>query len=349
MLISSSGDSQDAAYYKVAMVLPWAGLAACLLIASPKSLASLQGEPGEAQLIPLFYHNSHDSMMGHVDTEIRVSIPQSVGFDTLLALTTPHIEHPSSESSLNPVLNAAKSLNQTRMDAYIHVYCFDSYGNLLSGRNIKVSVDDVATIKASDLMPDGKLGYMIITTQSGSIGRTADFAFSADAWLLNRKARADTMDVPWAVSIPTFAMADAADTPGEPWPTGDNNVVESLSATGNARGVNAAPIFTGIRTTASGNKNSIRVIDLALAEPAYGTDFALLAYWNQGQLTIQKSFDTGFKKWYLPQPSAIAGQGGRGAAIAFSILCNTREDGDFRQIVPQVSMLAHDRGRFMGI
>lgn len=319
-----------------------------LLLGATEALAAVEAAPGEAQLIPLFYYNSHDTLLGQVDTEVRVTVPQSVGIDVILSLTTPHIEHPPFETDLNPVLNVAPSPGNARPDSFINAFYINADGTTISNRTYAVSVDDVVLIKASELMPDGRLGYLIITTKSGGSGKNADFAFSADAWLMNRLTPGDVKTIPWAVRIPTFAMSDGADTPGEAWPTADNNVVELFSSTGNARGINAAPIFSGIRTTAADSASSLRVIDLALAEPSLGIDAALLVFWNEGKLTVQQSYGSGFVKWFLPQPAALAGQNGRGAAAAFSILLATMDVDSFRQTVPAVSLLAQDRGRFLG-
>lgn len=323
------------------------GLATLVSLGMTDAMASVEAVPGEAQLIPLFYYHTHDSLLGQVDTEVRITVPQSVGVDEVLSLTTPHVDHPPFESDLNPVLNVAAAPGKSNLDSSINAFYINADGTIISNRTYAVSVDDVVLIKASDLMPNGRLGYMIITTKSGSAGKNANFAFSAEAWLVNRSAAGDAKN-PWAVRIPTFAMSDAADSPGDAWPTGDNNVVELFSATGNARGINAAPIISGIRTTAADSMTSLRVIDLALAEPAQGTDSALLVFWNEGKLAIQQRSGSGFVKWFLPQPAATAGQNGRGAVAAFSILLAAVDDGGLQKMVPKLSILAHDRGRFLG-
>jgi len=262
-----------------------ASVAGALGVASMPSHAIIQGVPGEAQLIPLFYHNANDPALGEVDTVIRITVPRSLGTDAVLALTAPNVSPtlpPESEQADKfPALAPNFDVLPTYGDSRLHAYYMNVKSEEITNRTIPVTADDVVFLQASDTMPvnpdnpDDAKGYVIVTTAAGYAGRDANFAFFADAWLTIRPIVGTQL--PRVVNIPTFAMSDSADaSDGSSVPTADNNVVE-ITPEGDPL---ASPIHTGIRTT-SIYAGSVRVIDLALSDRNDDDNLGTLwVWWN---------------------------------------------------------------------
>jgi len=256
-----------------------ASVAGALGVASMPSHAIVQGVPGEAQLIPLFYANSNDPALGEVDTVIRVTVPRSLGSDAVLTLTAPNVTPatpPASEQADKfPVLAPNYDVLPTYPGSAIHAYYMSTQSEEITNRTIPVTADDVVFLSASERLPDGTKGYVVLTTAAGYAGNDADFAFFADAWLTIRPNIGTQL--PRVVNIPTFAMSDSADAPDSTSvPTADNNVVE-ITESGDPA---ASPIHTGIRTT-SIYPGSVRVIDLSLTDRNDDDNLGTLwVWWN---------------------------------------------------------------------
>jgi hypothetical protein len=240
------------------------GVTAGLAAVSMPSQALITGAAGEALLVPLVvYGGLGTSFDPFVNTVIRVTIPSTVGFDTIPnEFTAPHTTPTNPGPTLFP---ADKDLAGGN---YIHWYWFDKRSLHRLNRKVKVTADDVVEInwryEAGTAWVD-QAGYMIIGTEAARSGAAANFAMYGDAWLL--------FDDPTTVRTftayqPVLPMSDGADGPqGTPV-----SVDDQVKYTAGGIPRNASPLISGMRTNRSdGDLSDATVWDLALSDRTFPT------------------------------------------------------------------------------
>jgi len=255
------------------------------LAGSMSANAILQGLPGEAQLIPLAYSTgllAVDASLNFqpVDTVVRFVTARSVGGDTLIQFTAPHVQQgnplatqPNGVESLpSPGWGAAGTTANA-----IHWILLDTRSQHLDNASIPVTADDVAVFSLSSRVPGlgggPVLGYLVAVTEAAYNGTAnANFAFFADAFLTIGPVAAPVA----VVTIPTLALADGADTLG-----GTPSVFNEVQELGLQPNVNASPIAAGIRTSGS---LPWRVVDLTLNRNDLTTNGTLTVVWNDRNL-----------------------------------------------------------------
>ncbi|MGH8558199.1 MAG: hypothetical protein ACRESZ_12210 [Methylococcales bacterium] len=278
------------------------GALAALSLGSMPARAMILSDVGEAHLVPFVLADSTPVCIPgsvvpplcpggaggagpsgpfSINTAVKITVPKSVGNDTIPHFFTaiwttptngPNCTPPGSftftgcEDPGDPDLVPSNQVSWFFLDrTSVH---------RLNG-NIRVTPDDVAVIDwgvtlrqngAQSL--DGVPGYLVLTTRAGGLGRVADFSFFAEAWVFlgidisiappnNTGGTFGLVDA----LIPTLAMNDGADTLGNLTPTITNQVIE-LNRNGN---VIASPLYSGIRTNWSdGIPLDITVLDLTL-------------------------------------------------------------------------------------
>lgn len=265
--------------------------------ASMSSQAIITGVPGEAALIPLFYWNQGNrvvdpsttaSGLGNVNTVVRITVPRSIGVDTVTNFfTAPHVT-PNTFQDGGEIQAGLKGYQSG--DLNLHwIFLNENSKHVKNGR-LSGSPDDVDLLTASWLLEEWENtpGYLLVVTEKAYSGRAAaDFAFFADAWLTFEPP--ETMQTPRIVNIPALPLADGQDvsddgnnTPKDvgPYnlPTLTNNVITNTTLVG----INpvASPWVSGIRLVDDGT----RVIDLALTSRWSGHNYGTLA-------VIWKSFN----------------------------------------------------------
>ena len=268
---------------------------------SMSAQAIITGIPGEANLIPLFYfcdttisNTCNDALGGSKNTVVRVTVPRSVGGDTTISFVTPNQTPQTVESVANKALDtvvttiAGAVLNSTLESSNLHWFFLDEQSRHRVNGLVPVSADYLTHIDAQDLLGNAYnnfSGYLVLTTQSASLGtKAADFAFAADAFL----TVAGPITVPSALSIPVLAMSDGVDT--TTYPTLTNNVIEKQNPATPLTFPVVSPLVTGTRTGVVGG-NPLRVLDLPLAERG---DFDnIVVFWNDrnGAVTQALAFD----------------------------------------------------------
>ena len=255
-----------------------AAVVAGLAASSFGAHAALQAVPGEAQLVPLVYHNmpskNYSPMASDIwDTAIRLEVPNSLGKDTVIQITSL-----SSTPTSTPAIESKGQPTDSNGKVALHWYFLDMSSNHVIDGSVSATLDDVAEWWASDFIPANYTGYVVLVNESAVNGGAAKDAFFADAFMVNEGVGLPGVldGLPNVVSIPTYAMDDGVDT--TTYPTPFNNVIESQLFTTAPKFPVASPVHSGIRTNSSVYTNNIRLFDLALADRAYFDN--ILVVWN---------------------------------------------------------------------
>jgi hypothetical protein len=235
--------------------------------------AAITAVPAPAQLIPLFYFN--DTPGNTWDTDVRITVPQAVGADTVIALLAGQLNNINNievDTSWSKPTGAFKPVitdGETRLMNEIHWYWMNNRSEEISNGIIPVSADDTVWISASTVAAafggatSGQAGYLILSNHSAANGGAPQFSFAADAWVENED---NVGGFPNTFSIPVLGLADDVDTTTYPTPT--NNLIENFPAS--ARGPIASPIHTGIRTSTTVAGMKYRVVDLPIHDNNWG-------------------------------------------------------------------------------
>ena len=247
--------------------------------------AVLQGLPGEAQLVPFVYANDavDPVLNAEVNTIIRFVVPRSVGQDTMIQFTAPHVmqggplsTQPNGRESTNSPGLAELTPGIPRVNE-IHWILLDRQSRHVWNDTFPVTPDDVQVVDVyrDVLRPlgfDSVIGYLVAVTEAAYTGvNSADFAFFADAYMTLQRENEVRNGI---VTIPTLAMSDGADTAGV-GPKVFNEVV-SLDRVA----PRVSPIASGIRTS---GEQPWRVIDLTLNEQGRH-NATLMVFWNDRNL-----------------------------------------------------------------
>ena len=258
--------------------------ATAAVAASMNAQAIITSIPGEANLVPVFYYATASDAFGNglKNTVVKLTTPRSVGGDTVIGFFTPNLTPATVESAPNLALG-------TDYTNSVHWFFLNEQSNHLVDGTIPVSADDVYIIDALGLLDshqpgafDGKVGYLILTTQAASTGYAkADFAFAADAYIsVNNTPLSGVTPfsapstVPAAITIPTLPMADGVDT--TTYPTTTNNVIEKITSTSTLFPI-ASPLYSGTRTGVVGGQ-PLRVLDIPLSDR--GDNDNVIVFWN---------------------------------------------------------------------
>jgi len=251
--------------------------------------AALQAVPGEAQLVPLVFHNVQSrnytpAAWDTWDTAIRIEVPNSLGKDTVIQITAAN-STPTSKPAVESIGQPATKDGIVKL----HWYFLDMSSNHVIDGTVGLTLDDEGLWLASNYIPGNTTGYVVIVNDSAVNGGPATDAFFADAFLVNDGAGdAGEVDaLPATVSIPTYAMDDGVDT--TTYPTPFNNVIESQQFTTAPKFPVASPIHSGIRTGASAFQGNIRLFDLALADR--GLFDNILVVWNDRNGMTQQAVE----------------------------------------------------------
>ena len=287
--------------------------ATAAVAASMNAQAIITSIPGEANLVPVFYYATASDAFGAglKNTVVKLTTPRSVGGDTVISFFTPNLTPATVESASNPVLSSTISaygggvVANVLASSQVHWFFLDEQSNHVVNGTIPVSADDVTIIDAFGLLADhnpadifynGKVGYLVLTTQTASNGTAkADFAFAADAYISVNSLTTPgapfftaPTSVPAAITIPTLPMSDGVDT--TTYPTTTNNVIEKLTTSSSTLFPIASPLYSGTRTGVVGGQ-PIRVLDIPLSER--GDNDNVIVFWNDrnGLTTQALAFD----------------------------------------------------------
>lgn len=278
-------------FKKMAMAM---GVTGALAGVSIPAHAIIEAVPGEAALIPLMVHGTHDgeNRTHSINTVVRIGVPKSVGNDVILNYYTAPNSSPTNGTKQAPgsedpgaiaLAKPGTELNDFPETSHVHWYFMDQRSVKRLNGTIPVSQDDVEVFDWRSLSGGAyrnKPGYMILVTDSGNAGKKADFSFTTDAWLV--------VDEEKATSIPTLPMSDGADVAGV-GPTIENNVVE---VQGGLLSPKASPLITGQPTIWSDGKPNVSVFDLPLSNQGGGT---LAIIWNDRNADAKWSDITAFR------------------------------------------------------
>lgn len=228
-----------------------AGLGAATLPAH----AVMLGDAGEALLIPLVVHGGDNP--GASNTYINVTVPGTVGFDTIPNVyTAPHTTPTNPGPTLFP---DAASLQGGNL---IHWYWFDKESVHRLNGQIPVTADDLVSIdwlEASNGSFAGEEGYMVIGTERARTRAAADFAMYGEAYL---ELYSDD-PIGTLVPVPVLPMSDGADGSPTSMPSTDDNV--KYTSSGIPRAV--SPLSSGMRTNRSdGRLDDTTVFNLSLGD-----------------------------------------------------------------------------------
>lgn len=232
-----------------------ASISASLGATTLPAQAVMLGDAGEALLIPLVVHGG--DVAGASNTYINVTVPGTVGFDTIPNIyTAPHTTPTNPGPTLFPDAASLQGGNS------IHWYWFDNRSvHQLNGR-IPVTADDLVPIdwlEASNGNFAGEEGYMVIGTEAARTRAAADFAMYGEAYL---EFYSDD-PIGTMVPIPVLPMSDGADGAFDSVPTKEDNV--KYSSSGIPRAV--SPLVSGMRTNRSdGILDDTTVFNLSLGD-----------------------------------------------------------------------------------
>lgn len=237
-----------------------AGVSVGMAALSMPSHAVIQGAPGEALLIPLVvYHDAAFAGDYTANTIVQVTIPSTVGFDTVPNdFTAPNTTPTATPPTL---LSSYDSLDPTNT---IHWFWFDQESIHQLDQKIKVTADDVVQINwreeaASSVIWNGVAGYMVVSTDAGTSSQAADFSMYGDAWLELDVDGAGTVPASLA-TIPVLPMSDGEDGPIDT-PVSNSDNVKYIGGIPSE----VSPTVSGIRTNAStGALDDLTVFDLPL-------------------------------------------------------------------------------------
>jgi len=198
-------------------------------------------------------------------------------------------------------------------NSFIHWYFLDTNSRHVVNGRFPVSQDDVVVLNANCLgtsgavptssgghvippigltpgneclilgersaIPANMAGYLVLVNESARNGGAPLFSFTADAWVTNLTGpnNPNTRAIaPGAVSIPTLAMNDAADTTS--FPTPDNQVIENQNLTGTIFYPVASPLTTGIKTGVLDPNRVIATVEVPLADRRFYINQVIV--WN---------------------------------------------------------------------
>jgi hypothetical protein len=258
-----------------------AGMFTALAGASLSAHAIIEGDAGEANLVPFVLWD--DQIVGvprdgaaqpfGINTVVKITVPMSVGNKTIPNRWTAQHTTPTNggfPTPVGPEHPADPDIKQ------IHWAFLDQRSIHQANGIINVTPDDVAIIDWGDTVRrtgnrtrlNGVPGYLLLTTETGWRGGAADFSFFAEAWMImglkfEEEPGGGTIGLLDA-KIPVLPMADGADAPAVTKPSVNNQVIVR------ARGLNgnpvASPLISGIPTTWSDRSAvpDLKVIDLTL-------------------------------------------------------------------------------------
>jgi len=235
-----------------------AGISASLGAATLPAHAVMLGDAGEALLVPLVRHGG--DLPGATNTYINVTVPGTVGFDTIPNFfTAPHTTPTNPGPTLFPDAASLQGGNS------IHWYWFDTRSVHRLNGEIPVTADDVVTIdwlEASNGAFAGEAGYMVIGTETARTRAAADFAMFGEAYY--EIYSPDPFNpVGTLAPIPVLPMSDGADGAFDSVPSMEDNV--KYTASGIPRAV--SPLASGMRTNRSdGILDDTTVFDLSLGD-----------------------------------------------------------------------------------
>jgi hypothetical protein len=216
------------------------GVAVALSGVSLPSHAIIEGDPGEALLVPFVLYDSVSS----VNTLVEVTVPSAVGRDVIpnefTAPNTTPTNIPATEVA-DPDLGPIGAFT-----AGIHIYFFDEESVEQLNTDLPTSPDDFILINWGDLVArirpslNGTKGYMIVTNEkdAGTWQEEAEFSMFGDAYMVF-PAGVGFIDA----KIPVLPMSDGEDDTGDA-PEIGNEVVFNQNG-----GIAAAsPLAAGMRT-----------------------------------------------------------------------------------------------------
>ena len=231
-----------------------ASITAGLGAAAMPAQAMLVSEAGEALLVPLFRHGGDQA--GATNTFIKVTVPDTVGFDTVPNIFTAPNTTPTNPAgpTLFPRTNG--------QNKSLHWYWFDFQSVHRLNGEIPVTPGDVIWIDwllTSGGAFAGQAGYMVIGTETARTGAAADFAMFGDAWYEIYGPDPFGSMVP----VPVLPMIDGADG------AFDSRVSTADNVKYNAQGIPRAvsPLWSGMRTDrADGVQDDTTVFNLSLGD-----------------------------------------------------------------------------------
>lgn len=229
----------------------------------------------EGLLVPVFVRNLELANMnggagGFRDTEVRVSIPASIGFDGLINYwTAPNTTPTNAGALLEPRMKSFTDPDGYMRPQNIAWFWFDQYSGKVIDGTRKVTPDDIEIIRASDILPagpnglDNVLGYLVIA----SAGSGANFGAKGASMVMFGDARiqvsddVDDANAPsdW-VNLPVLGLTDGPDE-GVEMPTKKDNIKWPTPGT-----PIVSPLVTGMRTNVSnGELGATTVFELPIA------------------------------------------------------------------------------------
>jgi hypothetical protein len=333
-----------------------AAVAASVTAASMPSRAIMVGVAGEALLVPLVvWGGSGTTADPNVNTIIRVTIPDTFGFDSLPNIfTAPHTTPTWSSAALFPPDPDRNWPGKSSiLTSAIHWYWFDQYSVHRLNRGVPVTANDVVEINWRDVAGRAwanQRGYMVIGTEAARTGAPANFAMFGDAWLVfsNRVESEDSDTRARAAMVPVLPMSDGADGPFNSPVTVDDNV---KYANGIPRQV--SPLISGMRTNRSdGERDDTTVFDLTLGKRYDGLTISVV--WldvNQGSPASNPTGPTvndegGLVTYNLPEYIDNNVDAPESAGVAFSLILGS----DVLYTPPNTlwggTTLGHERGTF---
>lgn len=231
--------------------------------ASMPAHAIIEGAAGEALLVPFVVYAPGTAGAEGVNTLIEITIPSTVGFDTI-----PNVFTAPNTTPTNPGPTLFPADADLVKGNFIHWYFFDQYSVHRLNRAVKVTPDDMVLINWGDEVQNtglvGVPGYLVVGTETARSGAAADFNMFGDAYLVSGGEqltfRADA-------KIPVLPMSDGPDGPfGSPV-----TVQDQVKYKGGIP-VAVSPLISGMRTNRSdGALDDGTVFDLTLSNRNFPT------------------------------------------------------------------------------
>jgi len=213
---------------------------------SGTATAMMLGYPGEALLVPFAVHGtSHNGSDEDFNTYVRITMPKSVGIDTI------HNNFTAPNTTKGGY--TAPGGNHT-----VNWFFYRKNGTLVTQGTLTMTGGDMDEFNLQDAMTDAGLkastanapGYLVFTTDAATDGSPADFVLTGDAYFTNEQDPAidDPSTDDGFISIPVLALADGTDGSN---PTFGDQVIY-------AGGVpsKVSPTITGIRTSIPDGDNA---------------------------------------------------------------------------------------------
>jgi hypothetical protein len=252
-----------------------AGVAAALTVTAMPSSAAIFGVASEGLLVPLFVSdwnlntnsNGYDSV-DITNSRLYVTVPSSIGYDGV-----PNIYTASSSTPTNPYAWSFPPYeifqDWSTYDAYPQLkwYWFDIHSKKQRNGQRPVTPDDVEVFDADDMsIPQGELGYLVVSTYEVVLDRTANAPFTmfGAAWATIEEDRGTVTGIlTESVELPVLGLTDQADgNNNKKFPINSDNIVH-FSGSAHPR---VSPLVTGIRmNVTNGNLAAQTVFDLPIA------------------------------------------------------------------------------------